>query len=68
MVIVISSKRYSLEDIIRSFEKRWEEKFIPTSRKSQCCLFEELVFIQHMNPVNAQRIVDTIVANKRLFQ
>ncbi|MBQ3945448.1 MAG: hypothetical protein II670_07555 [Alphaproteobacteria bacterium] len=68
MITVVSNVQYNLEEVINSFEKRWNEKFILSSRESQCKLFEELVFGQQVSPQDAQKIVDTIVSNKRLFQ
>ena len=55
--MVVVSQSYDTKKLVGKFEESWGEKFIPTSRESQCKFFEELVFGWNINPIHAQEIV-----------
>jgi hypothetical protein len=58
------TQEYNVDNLIEQFEQRWNQTFKPDDKVSQACLFEELVFGQHINPEHAQAIVKQAVAER----
>lgn len=55
---MVLSQTYNVPELVGKFSQRWGQKFDPTSRESCCCLFEELVFGQMIQPKHAMAIVE----------
>lgn len=70
-IVIKTEQRIDLNALLGQFEKSWNIKF-DGSRQTQCMLFEELTFGQHMSPSTAMQVVEaatkSIVAKRTVLR